>query len=202
VPVIRITESDYIEAETEYLGFPFYRNMLKISDAALNELHGKEGELEALLAHEMWHLKKHTLKWKVLNFLSDYTLFGSGFLAVLHNSYELEKEADAFAKRWLETKLEYEKKASLIICSLLDVMEAHTGNVELQSLISSLTGSLRLGERQKGDDRQEIIKAYDRSGKISKLWINITLVFKMYFEEQIVSYLHPPTKQRKAWINE
>jgi len=134
VPTIRFVDSPNIHASSQYLGFPTFKNVLVLSKGTLDELHDNDDELNVLLAHEIWHIKKHTLIRRFLCFLSDYSLFGNGFLALLQNSYKIEKEADDFAVKWLIKKHQEKSKAINSLRSLLEkAEEVNWKNALLQS---------------------------------------------------------------------
>lgn len=61
----------------------------------------EESALEALLAHEIGHIKSHLAKWDLYNIISEFSFFGTGFLSTLISSYEREFGADRFAVEWL-----------------------------------------------------------------------------------------------------
>ncbi len=201
MPVIRIIKSPYINSEIAYLGFPFYKNLLLVYEGAWNELKDNEVELEALLAHEVWHQKKHNFKRKLLCTLSDYTLFGYGFLALLQNSYAVEKEADDFAVEWLEKKLGNREKAVSVFESLLKRQMKYNKVIEVHKSFA-LSATLNFGSLKDSAVRKEVLDLYNRSSALMKLWVSVRLLFQMYFSNEIISYFHPSYEQRKAWIEQ
>lgn len=197
-PVIRVKESRFIHSVTEYLGFPYFRNVLIVTDGAFNALKDKEGELEALLAHEIGHQKKHTFTRGLLLVLSDYTLFGNGFLALLQNSYKIEREADAFAVEWLERKLKSREKAVEIFGSLLLRQIMHDHIIQAEPQLSSDT--LQFGSLKDARVRKELLVLYANASRFKKIWFSLRTLFQMYFGTDIISYFHPPYDLRKEWI--
>jgi Zn-dependent protease with chaperone function len=197
-PIIKVVESPDIKAETKYLGFPIFKNILIISIGAWNELHTNKDELDALLAHEIWHIKKHTLTRKLLCFLSDYSLFGNGFLALFQNSFQIEKEADDFAVKWLTKKHQDENKAISSLKSLLErIEETNWTNAFFQP-----SNSLNFAMFKEASYRNDLLKMYDNSSRSERLKINLKLLYQMYFGDEILSYFHPSINQRIAWVEE
>lgn len=198
IPIIKVVDNPNITAETRYLGFPFLKNILIISKGAWDELHNIGTELDALLAHEIWHIKKHTLTRKVLCFLSDYTLFGNGFLALFQNSFRVEQEADNFSIKWLIIKYQNKNNALHSMRSLLErIDEINWRNTLFQS-----NNSLNFSVLKNPTHRNDILKKYDNATITGKLKINLKLLYDMYFGDVILSYFHPSTNQRISWIEE
>ncbi len=201
IPIVRVTDSPYISAETRYLGFPFFKNIMTVSKGAWQELHDNEGMLYGLLAHEVWHQKKHTLLRRVLNTLSDYTLFGNGFLALLQNSYQVEREADAFSMDCLSKKLEGREKAVEIFSSLLKRQRSNEAALNVKKALFA-NGALSFADTKDDEKRKKLLESFDASSKIKKLWINFYLLFQIYFGEGISSYFHPSVEEREEWVKE
>ena len=101
-PTIVIIPSKIPHMSSKYIGFPYFKSFLLISEGSLQLT---SEELEGLIAHEIFHIKNHCFSWYLLNIMSDYTLFGTGFLAVLTNSYSKELAADEFA-----VKMDFKEK--------------------------------------------------------------------------------------------
>lgn len=198
IPIIRVVDSPDITAETKYLGFPFFKNILIISKGVWDELHTVENELNALLAHEIWHIKKHTLTRRFLCFLSDYSLFGNGFLALLQNSFKVEKEADDFAIMWLIKKYQNKNKAVPSLRSLFErIEEVNWRNVILQS-----SNSFNFVALKEGSHRDEFLNSYNNASRFHRILMNLKLLYHMYFGTVILSYFHPSNSQRISWAKE
>jgi hypothetical protein len=194
-PVIRITNSAQISEGASYLGFPVFRNMLVIRKKTIEALSINEHALDAYLVHEIYHLKKHTFLWRILCLLSDFTLFGNGFLAILQSSYEVELAADSYAVNWL---LQHEISPEYLIAALKSqekLKEQEYFGLLLSNL--SFTGSIENGEY-----RERIIRQSDASGRIKKALINLKLLCQMYFGNYIMSYIHPDNEYRIERIKE
>ncbi|MCK4454609.1 hypothetical protein KAU51_04705 [Candidatus Parcubacteria bacterium] len=197
-PIIRVIDSPNIDAKTKYLDFPIFKNILVIPEGTWNELYDNEDELDALLAHEIWHIKKHTFLRRLLCVLSDYSLFGNGFLAMFQNSYRIEKEADEFAVRWLIENHQEKNKAVSFLRSLLErIEEVNWKNVFLQP-----KDAFNFSMLKEDSYRDGLVKRYDNSSKVERIKINLKLLYQMYFGEEILSYFHPSINQRIAWIQE
>jgi len=179
-------------------GFQFLKNIFTISEGAWNELKDIEEELEILIAHELWHIKKHTLKRKILCFLSDYSLFGNGFLALLQNSYQVEQEADNFAVKWVTNKYQNKMRAIGALKSLLERIE----EVSWKNTIFRVGSSLNFAMFKENSCRVDFLKIFNELSWVQKAKINIKLFYQIYFGEEIQSYFHPSVNQRIAWTQE
>lgn len=198
MPIIRIVDFPYFDVKTKYLGFPTFNSVLIISKGVLEEIGAIDAEIEAVLAHEIGHIKKHTFIRKVFCFLSDYTLFGNGFLAVLQNSYLMEKEADDFAVRWLIAKYHDKNKAKDALTSLLEKL----GKINSGDYVFKPFNTLNFAMLKNDTYRDRLWERYLNSTLKGKLGINLKLLYQLYFGEEILSYFHPPESLRKAWIKE
>lgn len=198
VPIVRMVDSQDINAETKYLGFPVFKNILVVTTGAWDELHANGDELDALLAHEVEHIKKHTFTRRFLCLLSDYSLFGNGFLAVLQNSFQLEKDADDFAVRWLENKHRGKNRALISLRSLLERIEES----QWKSLLLKSTNDLNFPTVKDDLYRNRFLDAYHDAPIIQKIKINLKLLYQLYFSNEIISYFHPSIDQRIAWVEE
>lgn len=198
LPIIRVIDSKDINAETKYVGFPIFKNILTVSKGAWDELNDQKDELDILLAHEIWHIKKHTFARRILCFLSDYSLFGNGFLALLQNSFQIEREADDFAVKWIVKKHQDENMAVDLLKSLLERIEENN----LINAIFQTSSSLNFAMLKEGDCRSDFLKTFNDSSKIQKIKINLKLLYQIYFGEEIQSYFHPSISQRIDWVKE
>ena len=196
VPMIQIVDSSDINAETRYLGFPFFKHILIISKGTWDELHTAEDELDILLAHEIWHIKKHTLTRKFLCFLSDYSLFGNGFLALLQNSFKVEKKADDFAIMWLTKKYNDKNRAIASLKNLLERIE----EIKWKNAFFTPNNSLNFTMLKEPSYRNEIINKYDKSSRTERIKISLKILYQMYFGTEILSYFHPSNSQRISWV--
>ncbi len=195
-PLVRITKSYIINAEAKHIDFPSFKSILVITDGTWHTLKDNEKELEALLAHEVWHIKKHTLWLQFLCLLSDYTFFGNGFLAALQNSFKMEKEADEFAVKWLVHKYGDKDTALNTMKTLLERQEEINAIPELFEPQVSLKFSMVKNDSY----RNKLLAMYEKSSFWRKLLINLKLLYQLYFGNEIISYFHPPISQRIAWI--
>jgi len=118
-PRIDIAKSPLVQAAVQPPSIPGLRERLMISDGALRRL--SDHQLEALLAHEIGHIKhRHTVLFAVLSFLSRWTFMGEGFLGVVTSgSIPMEKKADEFAIQWLEQT----GRSREVLVDLLRVLE-------------------------------------------------------------------------------
>ena len=195
LPIIKIIDSVSATEGASYLGFPFFRNLLIIRKQTVEILSHKDYALEAYLAHEIFHLKKHTLGWKILCLLSDFTLFGNGFLTILHSSYNVELEADAFAVKWL-------KQHDMPPTALITALQSQE-QLEEQEVLGTLLSNLNFIHSIENEEyRETIIMQADNSGRLKKMLINLKLLYQMYFGNYITSYIHPGNDYRIEQIEE
>lgn len=198
IPVIKVINSPLISAEAKSLGFPIFKNFLVVTNGAWENLHEFDGELDALLAHEIGHFKKHTLKRKLLCIFSDYSFFGNGFLAVLQSPFQLEREADRIALKWLK---HLNKQVNAFI-SLLEKQEENNMIHKKYNKHSNEGDSLNFAMLRDDTYRENLLESYDKSSNIKKMWVKLKALYRMYFGREILSYIHPPISQRIAWLQE
>ncbi len=198
LPIVRVFDSSDINADTKYLGFPFFKNIVVIKKDIYDDLHFFEDELEALLAHEIWHIKRHTLIRKLLCSLSDYSLFGNGFLALLQNSYQVEGDADDFAVNWLIKKSNDREKAVYFLKSLIERLD----EIDWKTTVTRLTGSYHFFKINEPSYRDKMISEYDNASGLDRVLKNLRILYEMYFGTAILSYFHPSSKQRISWVEE
>jgi Zn-dependent protease with chaperone function len=167
-PIIVIDQSDSIAANAKFI-FPI-GFVLRLTKKAAEGL--SPDELETLLAHEIFHIKRHSLPFAILNFLSEWTIFGSGFLNLAQNSKEMEYDADRFAVEWLGSK----GKGKDILVGLLD-------KVSIVNSIGGLAyskGAMNFIRTNHEPGGQSIHKFIDQ----------------LFFGDIILSYLHPTINER------
>lgn len=167
-PSIVIDKSDSIAANAKFV-FPF-GFVLRLTKKTAEDL--SPDELEALLAHEIFHIKKHSLSFAILNYLSEWTVFGGGFLSLAQNSKEMEYEADRFAVEWLGNK----GKGKEILVGLLDrvsIVNSIGGLAYSQGVMNFIHPEHEAGS-------QSIHKFIDQ----------------LFFGDIILSYLHPTINER------
>jgi len=193
-PEIRVSESSMFEAEAAWAGM--HRSVLFISQGALKALQGCDDELEALLAHEAFHLKRHGPLRKLLCLLSDFSLLGNGFLVLVQNSFQVEKEADEFATNWL-------KRTGRPVEALVNLLELQEETNAMQSALGvdlESSGSFKLGALRYSASRKRLLDTYSKVSWTKRLQLQTRLLYQMYFGSEILSYFHPPVSQRIAWI--
>ncbi|MDD5670240.1 MAG: hypothetical protein PHN49_01235 [Candidatus Omnitrophica bacterium] len=167
-PSIVIDEENSIAANIKFI-FPL-GIVMRLTRKAIDEL-GRD-ELEALLAHEIFHVKRHGLPFAILNFLSEWTVFGGGFLTLSQNSKDMEYDADTFALEWLGRN----GKTKDVLISLLDKVSIvnSIGGLAYSQSAMSFVGS----GHDKGN--QSIHKFIDQ----------------LFFGDIILSYVHPTINER------
>jgi len=175
-PGIILTKSKLPMISTKYIGIPYFRSYIFISEGCFKL---KGTELEGLLAHEIYHIKSHTILWHFLNFFSKYTFFGTGFLSVTLNSYLWELEADYNAALWVY------KNGNIhdFINALRIVSPTKVGN-EL-SIMNTSKISPKIDK-----------KGFSRSATIERFFDNIKILIQIYLGDEILSYIHPNLDER------
>lgn len=179
-PNIIVIPSIVPKMETKYIGFPYFKSYILITEGCLKFT---DYEIAGLLAHEIHHIKYHSFKWRLLNLMSDYTLFGNGFLAVITNSYLKELEADERAIRWLQ-------KQKMPLSNFVNALQIMAVSATLDEIEVT---SPRGGSRKEKDIRVcfKWIKLF-----FGRLRNNANTVVEIYFGNQILSYIHPTLEDR------
>jgi len=135
--------------------------------------------LQAVLAHEMYHIKKHNFIFSFLCELSEWTFFGKGFLVFALDTRKIEFDADVFAVKYLE---EHNLSKKELINALAIIREESQGNIS--------TGLKFVAQSQK--------KKPTTNNFLGKLKILI----EFYYGDDILPYLRPSTKERQERINQ
>ena len=175
-PKLAIIPNHFPFLFAKFVGLPYFRSFIFVSKGCLNL---KESELAGLLAHEMYHVKNHTVKWYALNLLSDITFFGTGFLAVTTNSYNHELEADQYAASWVNRNGD--------VSDYINAMRV-TSSIPIKFAGSHLVASpAKKGDTGADDKAKSVFKKIKRK---------IDVIFEFYFGDEILSYIHPPIEYR------
>ncbi|BBO83605.1 hypothetical protein DSCO28_41710 [Desulfosarcina ovata subsp. sediminis] len=177
-PLIVVDASPLPVLQCFFMGFPHFRSALVVSWGCLRLT---DHEIEGLLAHELFHIQRHTLRWYLLGLLSDITFFGTGFLTVLTNSFDNERAADRFALEWL-------RKRHIPVAD-------YTRALRIVSMAASARrmGGFSLMASALRESRQTEDLAPTPKGR----W---RLLIDLYFGDTVASYIHPPLESRIAAI--
>lgn len=176
IPVLVLKNEPIIMSETKWIFL--LGNCIIISDKATEFLENRE--FEALLAHEIGHIKNHTFIFNLLDFLSQITLFGKGFLISVLNTQELEYAADKFSLNWL-LKKGYSKD---ILKGLLHKIAIVNSSLKYLAYSRSLLGF------------SEINTSFEESGQKISFRARLKLLYALYFGDIILSYVHPGIEER------
>lgn len=98
-------------------------NVLTLTNTTLKVLTGDE--LRAVIAHELWHFRKHSSLFSFLDLLSRWSLFGKGFLTVMLNTKAMEYQADAHAVAYLVRAGMSQAAATQVLAKALETIVAH-----------------------------------------------------------------------------
>ncbi len=153
-----------------------FRDLLVITNSAIELLN--DHELEVLLAHEIGHIKKHALVHNILNFLSEWTLFGKGFLGFILNTKYVEYEADDFC-------LEFMADKGIPRRILIDTLNKTVISNSLLSYIAPANSILSFSETEFALTQNEI-----------SLKTKLKLLYEIYFGDMVISYIHPTIEER------
>jgi len=177
MPKIVIINSPFVFSNIKWI-MPF-RSILTITDKTAEFLN--EQELEALLAHEIGHIKKHAHIYTFLNFFSEWTLFGKGFLTAVLDSRQTEYDADDFCLKWLNER-GMSKKV------LIDLLNKTLTINSVFKYVAQSSSLLAFNEAEISHDRAD----YENPGLKEKL----KLLYEFYFGDLILSYVHPTIEER------
>jgi len=179
-PPVVIISSKAFFVVTKTVGISHIKSYILISEQCTRL---KNAELEGILAHELYHIKYHSTIWHVLNLLSDFTLFGNGFLVVLINSYQNELKSDAFA-------VEYLKENNMGVSNYIDALRIMTIS---KSLYEVKDIGLKIVDKTKNIKKE--IDARKRS-LLNRIKNRIEILIGFYFGNEIISYIHPTLEER------
>jgi Zn-dependent protease with chaperone function len=181
-PDMVVVPSKLPRVSTVYAGFPIFRPYIRLTDGVFKL---KSLELMCLIVHEMYHIKRHSFKWYLLNLFSDITFFGTGFLSIATDSYQFELDADSHAACWAK-----ENGAVLDFINALQIVSmSYSTEIGLELDIGG--GDFIISKEEKMEE-----SLIDKSiGKIDAF-------FELYFGDEILSYIHPPLEKRIERIKE
>ena len=151
-------------------------HVLEIGHKALDIL--TEDECRAVFAHEVWHIKEHTKRFFFLDILSEFTLFGKGFLSVTQDTREFEFSADRFAVDFL-------KRRNLDKNLLISAIEKLTISDQREIMVGRSLS--RQGFREQNAPKE---------GKRLNLQEKFKWLYDVYFGDRVVSYFHPSIDER------
>jgi len=178
-PRMSMVQSPAIDCRAVRFGFPVSRSYLMITDTGLLRL--SPDELRALMAHEVFHLTRHSPRLRMLRFLSNLTLFGRDLLCHLQNPYAMEMEADEFAARCFGT-------APLVGA----LQKARVANA-----FRSMARSTELGFQLTRDLAQGSDQWWNLSFG-ARFAMGFKILGDVYFGDQSLWYLHPSTAERMS----
>ena len=192
-PILIVIDSSSVDEGTFYQGFPFYKNVLVVKKTTVEALFQEGSAIDAYLAHEIYHMKKHTFGRRILCILSDLTIMGSSLLLILQKSYAVELSADKYAVHWLRSQ----NKSPSWLITALEILE------EQKIIFSAISNDNNLLYYIANDKLiQDIKNEYDSSNYIKKIFINLKLLKNFFFSSHVISYIHPGNNYRIERINE
>lgn len=161
---------------------PLGGNMVILSHTILEHL--TPLEIEAILAHEIYHVKKHSNLVSFLEMLSRITLFGTGFLLCVLNTEEIEYDADKFAIGYLKDELAVSPR---ILVQALDKVSILKGARRLNRKIITSSPMVSL---------QNTIPNNLTYNQQIPFRIRIQCAFELIFGDIVTSYVYPTLEAR------
>ena len=175
-PIVYVLPSNLPFAKVGYVGFPFFYSYLLLSEGCFNL---RKEELKGVLAHELYHIKMHSVKWYFLNLLSDITLFGTGFLVMVIDSYKQELDADYHAAVWV-------KKYG----SIVDFVRG----LQIMGLAGGESGVGGIGS---SGEFVDVAGRFSGNGSLfDRLKRMVNLVLDLYFGDDVLNYIYPSLEER------
>lgn len=198
-PYLRVIKSDYINAYCLLPPIPFMRTVV-VFTSACQKLSGSQ--LQALIAHEMGHLKlRHSFLFSILNFVSRWTFLGEGFAVLLiKSSKAMEMEADAFAVAWLEKNTSEGKK---VMIDLLRTLE--TQRIKLlmaQAAGKSLNAFPAFTSNCNAEKLLRELDDYSGKSFFAKRHFDFRMLSFFIFHGWLSTYIHVPYDARIKYIQE
>ena len=176
VPSVIVEESQLLDASVDHvIGVG---RVLRVTTKALLVL--DDDQLEALIAHEVWHLKKDSRVFTALNVLSSWTLFGRGFLLFTLDTAHREHRADAFAVEYLAARSPAAPRHT--VESLLTTTAVQNTFLRFLAPSRSLASLLRNDLSVSLEDCSDGTK--------------LRVLYEVFFGDLVASYLHPTLHQR------
>lgn len=143
---------------------------------------------EAILAHEVAHLKRDCLTLWKLRLLSRLGLVGIGFLSVLHDSIAMEDRADVSARRYLRDNGQDE-----------NLLAEAASMIEVEDYIDNTTNSLGRQISAGFSPKCKNNRTGGAQAKQSFFKIFVTafyLAHDVYFWIDLYDYIHREAKYR------
>ena len=182
---ISINNPNEINAQAFRLPFPISQEYIGITQGVLKR---PDDELISLLAHEIEHLRSsQMIKIKFLNFLSQYTLCGKGFLLIFVDTQKWEEDADDFAVQCLKNIYNYtDEKARETVAMTLQVSQEMGTSIQLFNRGLSFLSAPFFFKSDEELQKESFVKIFVYRMK---------LIIHLYFGNSL-AYFHPPIDQR------
>ena len=173
---------------------------IEISPACLELL--DDGELEALVAHELaHHLEGHCRRDQVLRWLGRLTLVGDGFVLALQDSWGYERRADRVAVERLGVSREILRRALLKLRHAGAMVTLASGRREaVHRLGLRALPNPHLGdeETEQPDDLSRLLEEGPTALDFKERWRLAWKLFRrLYFSAVEVHYWHPGASDRE-----
>lgn len=183
VPYTVVQNDDNVWCHVTSL-WPF-GNVLVVSTGLMAAL--AADELEAVMAHEIWHIRQHSGIVGLLTSLSQLALIGKGIMVGALDSSRLEFEADAFSVKYVDRRSKGNGKRVVVkaLQKILVVKELARVNNGRRRWWSR--GAIVRGGAERGDTVRALVRGTQ-------------LLAAAYLGDLAVAYRHPTVVERIARI--
>lgn len=164
------------------------RNLLVFTNRSLDILSGHKEYAEAIIAHEMVHLKGDCQEIRRYRILSRLGFVGVGFLSVLHDSLTMEDRADEAARQYL---LENKRNVNTLkeAASLIESYAYwDSKNDPGQAIHSTAFLSSSTSQTTSPVERRRTFWGH--------FWKASRVAYRFYFDAEIYDYLHREARYR------
>ncbi|MFC1677837.1 hypothetical protein ACFL3G_12355, partial [Planctomycetota bacterium] len=182
------SQSNIISPYAEIRGWP-PRNKIVFTHHSLKFLEDHSAEAEAIIAHEIAHLKYDCKTIWRLGILSRIGLVGSGFVSVLYDSIAMEDRADNASRKYLRENGLNE-----------NLLTEAAFMLETQNYINTMPNkpqpyAVTFESRYTNKNTMNLQKQSPLSKKI--VWA-LHIIYDFYFKLEFYEYLHREAKYRRA----
>lgn len=181
-------QSSLVSPYAKIAGIVRRRNMVVFTEQSLIFLADNPTYAEAIVAHEVAHLRYDCRKLWKLRILSRLSLLGVGFLGFLHDSITMEDRADDIARNYLRDSGKDETQLATAISAMAakDYLDNKLHSFD-QEAFPSFSPAGRADSTNDIQDEQSFLK---------KLITALRLAYELYFRVDIYDYIHRDAKYR------
>lgn len=166
------------------------RRMVVFTPRGLVFLANHPDHAEAIIAHEVAHLKHDCLRLWKLRLLSRLSLLGTGFLSFLHNSIAIEDRADDDARRYLRVtgKNENLLTEAAVMLEAQDYRDNkfYSPDQQISAAFSPLSNTNNIGSAQ------------IRLSFFKRIYAAFRIAHDVYFLTDLPDYIHRVARYRRT----